>query len=175
MAIIQINLSDPVSTLVTKTNSLSTLVGDGDSLPAQDIDVIASIVRLSDGVGDIPSLNSDYTDLVNAINTIHDNTTDLDDSSEIITTVRNALSASTNTLGLSFDYDSATGSFSLTGTPEVQAVASGGSDDQFVWLNKKVVTADYTIDSIYNGMTVGPITISTGSVTISTNSVWTII
>lgn len=177
MAITQINLTDPVSTLVTKTNSIATLVGDGDSLPSQDLDVIASTVRLTTEIGDFDSWSSSYIDIVQAINDIASNRlTDLDDSAEIVEVVRNSLSASTTTDGLTFTYDSATGAFSLTGTPAILAAANGGGDDKVFWLNQKTVTTSYTIDSTYNAMTAGPITIQNGAtITVSNNSTLTIV
>lgn len=177
MAITQINLSDPVSTLVTKTNGIATLVGDGDSLPAQDLDVIAAAVRLTGEIGDFDSWSSPYSDIVQAINQIYSGrVTDLDDSAEIIEVVRNSLSASTTTDGLNFTYNSASGAFSLTGTPAVLAAAQGGGDDKVFWLNQRVVTTSYTIDSEYNAMTAGPITIQNGvALTVSNNSTLTIV
>lgn len=61
MAVTTINLSDPISTLVTKTNTISTDLGDKASLTT---DVT--------------------TNLVAAINSVRDQITDVDDSSDII-------------------------------------------------------------------------------------------
>jgi hypothetical protein len=56
------------------------------------------------------------------------------------------------------------------------ATGASGSDDQVFYLNKKTVTASYTIPANYNAGTFGPCTINTGvTVTIPTGSSWVII
>jgi len=85
MAVTTVNLSDQVSTFVTKTNTIST------------------------DLGDIDSLSTSATDLVQAINNIDARIQDVDDSSEIISIARNSLVG-----GSGLDYDSSTGQFSIT-------------------------------------------------------------
>jgi hypothetical protein len=54
--------------------------------------------------------------------------------------------------------------------------ATGGGSDQAFYENDSVITADYTITTGKNAMTVGPVTIASGvTVTIPTGSVWAII
>jgi hypothetical protein len=84
-----VNLSDPVSTLVSKTNTISTNVGDPALLTGGDSDVVAAINRIDAIV------------------------VDLDDSIEVAILARGGFSAlNTTTSGTAvgrIDYDSASG------------------------------------------------------------------
>lgn len=91
MAVTTINLSDPVSTLVTKTNTIST------------------------NLGDIVTLETTATNLVAAINEVRDQIIDIDDSSEIVSIARNSLSVINNATVYSLAYDSSAGSITISG------------------------------------------------------------
>ena len=85
MAVTTINLSDPISTLVTKTNTLIGEVGDKDNLTT---DVT--------------------TDLVAAINSVRDQILDVDDSSDIIGIINTEYALTTPTTINNIISDSAT-------------------------------------------------------------------
>ena len=92
MAVTVINLSDPVSTLVTKTNTIS-----GD-------------------VGDVAQLTTGDDNVVDAINTVRAAIIDVDDSSEIVSISRGGLSVNNDSAsGLSLSYSSSTGVIRLIG------------------------------------------------------------
>ena len=59
MAIIRVNLTDQVSAWLTKTNLLSTGVGDIQDLPVQDSNVVDAINRLS---STLSTINAEYRD-----------------------------------------------------------------------------------------------------------------
>lgn len=84
-----VNLSDPVATLVSKTNTISTNVGDPALLTNADSDIVAAINRIDAAV------------------------VDFDDSAEVIAVTRTGFSATnTATSGTAvgrIDYNSATG------------------------------------------------------------------
>ena len=91
MAVTVINLSDPVSTLVTKTNTIS------------------------NDVGDIAQLVTGDSNVVDAINAVRDLISFADDSAEIRTIARSAFSVSNSAKVYSLAYDSATGDITLSG------------------------------------------------------------
>ena len=54
--------------------------------------------------------------------------------------------------------------------------AEGGALDQVFYLNGQSVTSDYVIQTGYNAMSAGPISIASGiTVTVPPGSVWTIV
>ena len=85
MAVTTINLSDPISTLVTKTNTISADLGDKDNLTT---DVT--------------------TNLVAAINSVKDQILDVDDSSDIIGIINTEYALTTPTTINNIISDSAT-------------------------------------------------------------------
>ena len=99
MAVTVINLSDPVSTLVTKTNNISSDVGD-----------IAQLVTGDDNV-------------VDAINALRAIVVPFDDSSEIISISRGGISINNDSaLGLSLAYNNTTGVIKLVGAADGDTV-----------------------------------------------------
>ena len=57
------------------------------------------------------------------------------------------------------------------GTPTATAAAGGG-----IWVNAQTISTSYTIATGYNGLSVGPITISSGTtITVSTGSIWQVL
>jgi len=107
MAITTVNLSDPVSTWVTKTNTIST------------------------DLGDVDSLNTSAIDLVQAINNLESRVYRFDDSAEIIALAREATGIelpfnvnNDSASGLSLAYDSAAGTLSLIGGADAATVRS---------------------------------------------------
>jgi hypothetical protein len=55
------------------------------------------------------------------------------------------------------------------------AFVNGSTTSPF-YLNKQTITANYTIPSTYNAMSVGPITINSGvTVTVPTGQAWSIV
>ena len=99
MAITVINLSDPVTTLVTKTNTVSS------------------------NLGDIAQLTSGDSNVVDAINTVRAAIIDIDDSSEIVAIARGSFSVNNDSAdGLSLAYDSDTGVISLIGGADAATV-----------------------------------------------------
>jgi hypothetical protein len=107
MAITTVNLSDPVSTWVTKTNTIST------------------------DLGDVDSLNTSAIDLVQAINNLESRVYRFDDSAEIIALAREATGIelpfnvnNDSASGLSLAYDSTDGTLSLIGGADAATVRS---------------------------------------------------
>ena len=94
MAVTTINLTDPVSTLVTKTNTISSDVGD-----------VSTLVTGDDNV-------------VDAINTVRNIVNRFDESAEIIALAREAINADVNdsATGVYLSWDSASGKISLNNT-----------------------------------------------------------
>lgn len=97
MAVTTVNLSDPVSTWVTKTNTIS-----GD-------------------LGDVDSLNTAAIDLVQAINNLESRIYRFDDSAEIVALARQATGIQSplnvvngdSATGIYLGYDSAAGQITL--------------------------------------------------------------
>jgi len=97
MAVTTINLSDPVSTLVTKTNTISTDLGDVSTLVTGDANVVA------------------------AINNVRNIVNRFDESAEIIALAREGtgiqsqlnIVATDSHTGFSLSYDSAAGTISF--------------------------------------------------------------
>jgi len=57
------------------------------------------------------------------------------------------------------------------GTPTATAAAGGG-----IWVNVQTITTSYTIATGYNGLSVGPITVASGTtITVATGSKWSIL
>ena len=92
MAVTVINLSDPVSSLVTKTNTIS------------------------GNLGDVAQLVTGDSNVVDAINTVRQLVAGFDDSAEILAIARNGLSVNNDSAsGLSLSYSSSTGIIRLIG------------------------------------------------------------
>jgi len=110
MAITVINLSDAVSTWVTKTNTIATQVGDLALLSTGDSDLVKGVNTVDSNIGTLSSLNTtDKSDLVSAINEVFSLVdSDLNDSSEI-----KSLFASYADSNQSIHFDSAGGQFYL--------------------------------------------------------------
>ena len=72
MAVTVINLSDPVSTWVTKTNTIGSHVGDVALLSAGGSDLVTASNFLDSSIGNLPSLTTNVkSSLVAAINDIN--------------------------------------------------------------------------------------------------------
>lgn len=109
MAITVINLSDPVSTWVSKTNTVASQLGDLSLLTIGGADIVTAINRIDSNVGTVSSLTTtDKSDLVSAINEVFDlalrGNEALNDSDEII-----GLFSSSTTISL----DSSSGQYSI--------------------------------------------------------------
>ena len=62
------------------------------------------------------------------------------------------------------------------GSLPFNTAASGAALDQIFYQNGQTVTADYTIQTNYNAISAGPISINSGVVvTVPSNSVWSIV
>ena len=106
MAVTAINLSDPVSSLVTKTNTIS------------------------GNLGDVAQLVTGDSNVVDAINTVRQLVKDFDDSSEIVAIGRNSLSVNNDSAsGLSLSYNSSTGVIKLVGAADGNTVKSYFASD----------------------------------------------
>lgn len=109
MAVTTINLSDPVSTWVSKTNIIATNVGDLSLMSIGGSNIVVAVNRLDSNIGTISNLTTiDKSDLVNAINETYNlavrGNEALNDSDEII-----GLFSSSTTISL----DSASGQFGV--------------------------------------------------------------
>lgn len=101
MAITTINLTDPVSTLVTKTNSIS------------------------GNLGDVAQLITGDSNAVDAINTVYNQIYRFNDSAEIVALARGGLSVNNDSAsGLSLTYNSSTGVIALVGGADATTVRS---------------------------------------------------
>jgi len=99
MAITNINLSDAVSTWVTKTNTIATNVGD-IALLNQGSNLVAGVNNVDSNVGTLSSLSTtDKSDLVSAIN-------------EVQSAASAALVRSRFQEGIGLNFDSANGTLS---------------------------------------------------------------
>ena len=96
MAVIQINLSDPVTTLVTKTNTIASDMGDAATLTTTATNLVAAINEINTQVNKVDSAD--------VINLIRANAVD---SSEVVTLLASD-SAQANILS-NFQKDSANG------------------------------------------------------------------
>ena len=100
MAITTVNLSDPVSTWVTKTNTIATQLGDLALVTIGGSDLVTAANRLDSNIGTMSTLTTtDKSDLVSAIN-------------EINVAASAALIRSKFQPGQGINYDSASGLFS---------------------------------------------------------------
>jgi len=130
MAVTVINLSDPVSTLVTKTNTIS-----GD-------------------VGDVAQLTTGDDNVVDAINAVRAAIIDIDDSSEIVSISRGGLSVNNDSAsGLSLSYSSSTGVIRLIGGADGDTVKGYFASDSangigFNFGEGKFGIVDNTVTSI---------------------------
>jgi hypothetical protein len=101
MAITTINLTDPVSTLVTKTNTISS------------------------NIGDVAQLITGDSNTVDAINAVYNQIYRFNDSAEIVAIARGSLAVQdSDALGLSLSYDSDTGTITLAGGADAATVRS---------------------------------------------------
>lgn len=106
MAVTVINLSDPVSSLVTKTNAIS------------------------GNLGDVAQLVTGDSNVVDAINTVRQLVAGFDDSAEIVAIGRNSLSVNNDSAsGLSLSYNSSTGVIKLVGAADGNTVKSYFASD----------------------------------------------
>ena len=96
MAVIQINLSDPVTTLVTKTNTIASDMGDAATLSTTATNLVAAINEINTQVHKV-----DSADVINLIRA------NAMDSSEVVTLLASD-SAQANILS-NFQKDSANG------------------------------------------------------------------
>jgi len=96
MAVIQINLSDPVTTLVTKTNTIASDMGDAATLSTTATNLVAAINEINTQVNKV-----DSADVINLIRA------NAMDSSEVVTLLASD-SAQANILS-NFQKDSANG------------------------------------------------------------------
>lgn len=101
MAVTTINLSDPVSTLVTKTNTISTDLGDVSTLVTGDANVVA------------------------AINTVRSIVNRFDESAEIIAIARGGIviDGTDSHTGFFLTYDSASGTIAFNSNYNFRAGA----------------------------------------------------
>ena len=110
MAVTVINLSDPVSTWVTKTNTIGSHVGDVALLSAGGSDLVTASNFLDSSIGNLPSLTTNVkSSLVaafNDINSIVD--ANLNDSAEM-----KGLFAAYVDSSQQVNFDSASGQFSI--------------------------------------------------------------
>jgi hypothetical protein len=129
MAITSIKLSDPIVTLVTKTNTISGHVGD-----------VANLVT-----GD--------SNVVDALNTVRGLFQEFDDSAEIIQIARNAISVVDSGGDGELSYDAGTGTITYRGpnATEIRAHFSAGTGLTFnsgtYSINTGAITADLLVDS----------------------------
>jgi hypothetical protein len=106
MAVTVINLSDPVSSLVTKTNTIS------------------------GNLGDVAQLVTGDSNVVDAINTVRQLVAGFDDSAEILAIARNGLSVNNDSAsGLSLSYNTSTGIIKLIGSADSNVVKSYFTSD----------------------------------------------
>ena len=96
MAVIQINLSDPVTTLVTKTNTIASDMGDAATLSTTATNLVAAINEINTQVNKV-----DSADVINLIRA------NAMDSSEVVTLLASD-AAQANILS-NFQKDSANG------------------------------------------------------------------
>ena len=127
MAITVINLSDAVSTWVTKTNTIATNVGDLALLSTGDSDVVKGVNTVDSNIGTLSALNTvDKSDLVSAINEVYSLVdSDLNDSAEILALMRSNLrtfSDSSHTIS----FDSSNGQFSIDSDTVTSALFKSG-------------------------------------------------
>lgn len=105
MAITVINLSDAVSTWVTKTNTIASNLGDISLLSTGDSDVVKGVNTVDSNIGTLSLLKTtDKSDLVSAINEL----TVFSDSSDIL-----GLLNSYSDSNQSIFFDSSNGTFNL--------------------------------------------------------------
>ena len=115
MALTVINLTDPVSSLVTKTNTISADLGDASTLLTTATNAVAGINELLAGAGDTTTLETTATNIVDAINEIRAQIIDVDDSSEVVAISRGGLSVNNDSADprFSLSYDTSTGVIKL--------------------------------------------------------------
>jgi hypothetical protein len=119
MAVTTINLSDPISTLVTKTNTISSDVGDLSTLTTGDSSLTIAVNNLKSQI-----------DLLDSSLNLLDSAIDLLDSAGVTFIARSSfLVDNSGATGVSLAYDSATGRISLSGAADLTTVRSYFQDD----------------------------------------------
>jgi hypothetical protein len=110
MAVTVINLSDPVATWVTKTNTIGSHVGDIALLSAGGSDLVTASNNLDSSIGTLSSLTTNVKNnlvaAINDINSIVD--ANLNDSAEM-----KGLFAAYTDSSHQVNFDSASGQFSI--------------------------------------------------------------
>lgn len=133
-----INLSDPISTLVSKTNTISADLGDvstlltGDSTAVDAINTLRTQINLLDSnVGIIDFLDSSEARGLLSVDNTNATTMALlyDSATGKISLTGNFFVDNSGASGLSLAYDSATGRLSLLGGADVTTVRSYFQDD----------------------------------------------
>lgn len=145
MPITTIKLSDPVNTLVNKTNTVSRDLGDVSTLVTNDSDVVTAINTLKTNLDlSVDSFNavinanqttlqsnidSDVTALYAAIDSVRDHIAAFDDSNEIIAIARQGLSLKFSGDYGTGTYDSDNGRITLSSpsVAEIRSAFSGGN------------------------------------------------
>jgi len=106
MAQTVINLSDPISTWVAKSNTISANVGDLATLSDSAATLVHAINSIDSDMGTRTSLNTSVTtSLVDAINSIFNDFVELTDSAEI----KNKFVTSVGAGGITYDSNADTG------------------------------------------------------------------
>lgn len=102
-----INLTDPISTWVTKSNDMGADIGDLATLTDSAATLVHAINAIDSDIGNLASLVTPAADIVSAINNL-DNTTDSND-------FKNFLASTSGIGGISFDSGTggARGTFTL--------------------------------------------------------------
>ena len=111
MAQTTINLSDPISIWVTKSNTMGANIGDLSTLSDSAATLVHAINSIDSDLGDRTALNTAAPDLVTAINSLYQEFFALTDSADI----KNLFVSTTGIGGITYDSGSAgvRGTFTL--------------------------------------------------------------
>jgi len=160
-----IKLSDPVNTLVNKTNTISRDLGDVSTLVTGDSDVVTAINTLNtnlnnafDSVSTVlnsditilqNNLDSDVVDLFAAIDSVKNRVIEFDDSAEIITIAREGFSLKfTGTYGTgTYDSDNGRITLSAPSIDNLRSIISGGDGIDYDTETGEISIADNSISS----------------------------
>lgn len=127
MALTVINLSDPISTWVSKSNTISTNLGDLATLTDSSASLVIAINKLDSDIGNLASLTtSSDIDLVSAINALQTDKYNTTDSAAI----KDYFIGTTGAGGISYDS------------------GSGGLQASFTLIDSAVTTAKLDVSAV---------------------------
>jgi hypothetical protein len=147
MSQVVVNLSDPISTWVNKTNEIAADVGNLNALADSAATLVAAINSIDSDVGNRSSLTDAAPDLVTAINNLNTKFFELTDSADI-----KALFASSTTISLDSNHGAAGthAKFNLVDSSITSAKLAASSITSDKYADSSIETGHFIAGAITN-------------------------